>query len=325
MPDDIKDIKSVSDITSDVDSVLNDGDNKVVNDKDKLNDTNDTKINMLEKVKNLIKGKKDALATNDSSDQNNNDNQDDAAANPDGDKDVPEAFIDAATTAGWSEQEIADFASDYTNDELLGHIEYITKSSEKPAKEQDDSQNKDDKDGENKDGTKDGSDKDDKDVLIEELRDRITKLESANEKSSEKEQADDLVKKATRATDVLDKLSETFPVFGVFEKGKPNSLPRFPDGTIIPNSPANKARNQVWQLASTLESAGEDFEVALSIAINAFKGANLEKTVKRNLISSLKRSEKKLSAKHSSHDPVHKAKSGADVVRQVMNKYGNNK
>ncbi len=321
MDKDTNDIKTVSELTNEVDDVLHnkDGDDK----KEKYTETNETKTTLLDKIKTMIKTKKEASAKAD--DTSDDDTTDDKGSDKQGDN-VPEAFVVAATEAGWSEQQIADFASDYTDEELLEHVQYIKESSETPAKEQDSSQEKDDKDEEKKDDNKDGDTKDgEKDLIIKELRDRITKLEDANEKNSEKEQSDILIKRATKATEILDKLSETFPIFGVFEKGKPNSLPRFPNGDIIPNSPQNKARNQVWHLAEKLTNAGEDFEVALSVAINAFKGANLEKSVKRNLIKSLKRSEKKLSAKHSSHDAVHKAKSGADVVKQVMDKYGNNK
>jgi len=128
---------------------------------------------------------------------------------------------------------------------------------------------------------------------------------------------------ASRATKLMDEQSKKFEIFGIYEAGKPNSMPRFPVGRLVPSSPQMKARNEVWGLALDLnEKAGMDFEQALSTSLNAFKGKNLAKDVKRNLIKDLKKSEKKLSAKHSSHEQVKTGLSGPDVIREVGKKHG---
>jgi hypothetical protein len=68
--------------------------------------------------------------------------------------------------------------------------------------------------------------------------------------------------------------------------------------------------------------AGIHFDKALEISVNAFKGKNLAKDVERNLVRDLKANEKRLSAKHTSHESVKTNMTGVDIIRSVGKKHG---
>jgi len=272
--------------------------------QDETKETNETKTGIVDKIKSIIKGNTDNTVDSKGSDS-------------DGD-DIPDEFTEAALKDGWTEEQIKEWASDYTDDELreyakdlapLSGIKGDSDKSEQSSKEGDTQQSikKDDK-------VKDDA----KDEVIAKLTERLDKLEKGQEKNIERDAQEKLASQASRATQVMDELSKEFEVFGTFDK-----LPRFPDGSIVPSSPQCKARNEVWGLVLDLhEKAGMDFEQALSTSLDAFKGKNLVKDVKRNLIKDLKKSEKQLSAKHSSHEQVKTGLSGAEVIREVQKKHG---
>lgn len=279
-------------------------------------EVDDTKVSIVDKIKNIIRRKPD------------NDTTDDADANAGTDDgadegtDVPADFTTAALKAGMTVQQIKDFTSDYTDAELLEQIPYLLaqvsensdESEQLSQKEAGDAQDAEKKDDERKSG-----DTDEKDEKIKLLEERLAKVEKGQETSTAKEAQDRFISMASRATKRMDELSKEFEVFGIYEK-----LPRFPhNNQIIPTSPQAKARNEVWGLACDLTNKAEmDFDVALEVSINAYKGKNLANDVKRNLVKDLKKSEKRLSAKHSAHESVKSDLSGPDVIREVGKKHG---
>lgn len=272
---------------------------------DETKETNETKTDIVDEIKNIIKGNAD----------NDADNKDDGKGNDSEGDDIPDEFTEAALKEGWTKEEIEAWTSDLTDDELreyakdlflLSEIKEGSDKSEQSSKEGD-TIKKDDK-------VKDGA----KDEVIVKLTERLDKLEKGQEKNIERGAQEKRESQALRASQVMDELSKEFEIFGTFDK-----LLRFPDGRIVSNSPQVKARNEVWGLASDLhEKAGMDFEKALSTSLDAFKGKNLAKDVKRNLIKDLKKSEKRLSPKHSSHEQVKTGLSGAEVIREVQKKHG---
>ncbi|GAF79918.1 unnamed protein product, partial [marine sediment metagenome] len=232
-----------------------------------------------------------------------------------------------ALKAGWAEQDIEEWASDYTDDELREYAKDLTSpsedsdKSEQPSKKEGDTQQKVEKkdDDKTKDSEKDSEAKDEE---IRLLKERLDKVEKGQKKSTDRDAEDKFISMASRATKLMDEQSKKFEIFGIYEGGKPTSMPRFPDGRVVPSSPQMKARNEVWGLALSLEKTGMDFDTALSTSLDAFKGRNLAKDVKRNLIKDLKKSEKRLSAKHSSHEQVKTGLSGPDVIKEVQKKHG---
>lgn len=264
-------------------------------------ETNETKTDIVDEIKNIVKGNVD-------------DDADDKGVDSKGD-DIPDEFTEAALKEGWTKEEIEEWTSDLTDDELREYTKDLFPLSE--IKEDSDKSEQSSKEGDII--KKDDKVKDDaKDEVIVKLTERLDKLEKGQEKNIERGVQEKRESQVLRASQVMDELSKEFEIFGTFDK-----LLRFPDGRIVSSSPQCKARNEVWGLASDLhEKAGMDFEKALSTSLDAFKGKNLAKDVKRNLIKDLKKSEKKLSPKHSSHEQVKTGLSGAEVIREVQKKHG---
>lgn len=233
--------------------------------------------------------------------------------NPDPDKtegaEVPESFSTAAIKAGWTEEAIDGFCDGYSNEELLEMIPLLT--TENSVETEKTSDKTDKSKTEEKNSQDDGR--------LEKALERIAALEESqdvdNEERSKREQAN-LIR---RASQIFDDKSKEFEVFGMTDK-----LPAFPDGRLIPTSPQLKARIEVWDLAASLQKTGMDFEDAMSTSLNAYKGKNLSNDVKRNIIKDLKKNEKKLSGKRTSHESSKNIISGVDVIREVVRRAGRN-
>lgn len=225
---------------------------------------------------------------------------------------VPEDFSKAAAVLGWSETDVQDFAKDYTEAELKEMI---------PALLGEDSEKSETSSGTEKETSKETKVKKEEDSQederIKKLLDRIEALEKAQGESQEERQEQEIVDSARRASRVFDDTSKDFEVFG-----KTDELPKFPDGRLIPTSPQMKARNEVWNLAMQLNGKGMDFDNALSVSLNAYKGKNLSQVVKRNVIKDLKKNEQRLSGKRTSHESQAQITNGADIIRAVARKHG---
>jgi hypothetical protein len=116
---------------------------------------------------------------------------------------------------------------------------------------------------------------------------------------------------------MFDDTSKEFEVFGVTEK-----LPKFPDGRLVPNSPQMKARQEVWDTGIKLYQSGVDFDTAMSISLNAYKGANLGKQIERNVIKDLKNREKKLSGKRVNHEATKVVESTPELIKKLLEERG---
>ena len=222
--------------------------------------------------------------------------------------DVPDDFVKAARSLNWSDEDIVEFAADYDDETLLEMIPSL--NAEEPSDSDDTPQ---DKDVDDKEKDKDSQD----DEQIQKLLERIAALEKAQEKDNEALEQKKIEESVQRASQMFDEAGKEFAVFG-----KTEDLPKFPDGRIVPNSPQMKARNEVWDVATRLQDAGMDFDTAMSVSLNAFKGKNLATEVKRNIIKGLKKNESKLSGKRTTHESSKVPMSGADVIREVARKHG---
>lgn len=159
----------------------------------------------------------------------------------------------------------------------------------------------------------------------EELKQALTRIAALEEKQgiSEKESAEEeQASFVNKASDLFDKVSEEFEVFG-----KTDDLLKFPhNGQIIPTSPQMKARNEVWDIAHQLKEAGMPGDKALEFSLNAYKGAHLAIETKRNVIKDLKTREQKLGGKRVSHEVVDgnhgKELSGPEVIAEVARRHG---
>lgn len=290
-----------------------DNSQKDVSPLSKQSETSEKKTTIFDTIKNIIRRKPD----DGTADADDSDGGDGIVGNASVGENIPAQFTEAAVNAGMSPEQIAEFASDYTDAELLEQIptlkaqvsENSDESEQLSKKEAGDTKNKDD----------DGAMDDAKDEEIKLLKERLDKVEKGQLQNSEKEVQNQFVSRATAANKRMDELSKEFEIFGTYK-----ALPRFPhNNAIIPTSPQAKARNEVWYLAEDLHiKAGMDFNMALDISLDAFKGKHLTADVKRNLVKDLKRNEKQLSPKRSSHEAMKNDLSGPDVIREVGKKHG---
>ena len=282
---------------------------------DSQKETSEKKPSIFDTIKNIIRRKPDDGTADDSDSGDGTDGGASAGEN------IPTQFTEAAIAAGMNAEQIAEFASDYTDAELLEQIPTLKAQVSENSDESEQLSKKETGDTQKDTGDKDDSKSTDdaKDEEIKLLKERLDKVEKGQLQNSEKEVQNQFVSRATAANKRMDELSKEFEIFGTYK-----TLPRFPhNNAIIPTSPEAKARNEVWGLAEDLHiKAGMDFNTALDISLDAFKGKHLATDVKRNLVKDLKRNEKQLSAKRSSHEAVKTALSGPDLIREVGKKHG---
>lgn len=227
--------------------------------------------------------------------------------------DIPDEFVQAARRMNWSDEETIAYADQYTDAELLEKIPSIL--------------------GEAAVKTDDTSDKVDvipetKDVKVEDSQDdegpnqalinRLAEIEKKLQIDEEVRKKEELARFDQRASELFDRTSDEFEIFG-----KTDNLPKFPDGRIDPTSPQMKARLEVWGRADQLRAGGMDSDEALSLSLNAYIGSNLKTEAKRSVIKGLKKQEKILRGKSSSHEVADLSNlSGADVIAEVKRRHG---
>ena len=301
-----KDLKADADETVDADA----DDNKT---DDSQKEVSKKKPSIFDTIKNIIRRKPDD-GTADADDSDGGSDTDDSTSEG---KDIPAQFTEAAIAAGMNAEQISEHASDYTDAQLLEQIPDLKPQVSENSDESEQLSKKETGDTENKDGEKATDDAKDEEIKL--LKERLDKVEKGQLQNSEQEVQNQFISRATAANKRMDELSKEFEIFGTYK-----TLPRFPHNqAIIPSSPQAKARNEVWGLAEDLHmKAGMDFDMALNISLDAFKGKHLSADVKRNLVKDLKRNEKQLSAKRSSHEAVKTDLSGPELIREIGKKHG---
>ena len=279
---------------------------------DSQKETSEKKVSIFDTIKNIIRRKPDD-GTADADDLDGGGTDGSASEG----KDIPAQFTEAAIAAGMSAEQISEHASDYTDAQLLEQIPDLKPQVSENSDESEPLSKKEAGDTKNKDDSKSTDDAKDEEIKL--LKERLDKVEKGQLQNSEKEVQNQFISRATAANKRMDELSKEFEIFGTYK-----TLPRFPHNqTIIPSSPQAKARNEVWGLAEDLHiKAGMDFNTALDISLDAFKGKHLGADVKRNLVKDLKRNEKQLSAKRSSHEAVKTDLSGPELIREIGKKHG---
>ncbi len=201
---------------------------------------------------------------------------------------IPDAFVNAARETGWDDKQIAEFASDYSDEELVEMIPFLAVEEEgieevevgdvEPEQEETPTE---------------------KTEREQELEARIAELEKKLQIDEQSAQVRQVKEQIAKIDKVFDKLGEEMEVFG-----KTSDLPRFPEGTpkagqYIPSHPAVKARQQVWSDAVRFHKLGDSWDDAIDSAVALYKGRHLEAQIQNKLVRQLKRSEKRLSARRS--------------------------
>ena len=234
---------------------------------------------------------------------------------------IPDEFTDAMRAKGYSDEDTSKFASSgnsgepFTDEQLKEMIPSLlgedSAKADKPS----------DKAGEEtKPETKlEGSENSQEDDKLKPLLDRIAALETERDGRTEKSKEEEHASFNNRASELFDKISEEFEVFG-----KTDELPTFPhNGQVIPTSPQMKARLEVYGKALQLKEAGMPGDEALEFSLNAYKGANLTVETKRNVIKGLKKREQTLGGKRVSHETTGTGNlTGPQVLQAIARKHG---
>lgn len=311
---------AVNDTTNDV---VDSGSNDVV-------DSNDTSVDNLEQTTdtNQEPESKESFIKRWFGKKGVTDNSSDPEQNTTMEEDISESFTEVALKAGWSEDDIVEFAGKYSNKELDEMIPLILAEDEDNEPE----------DIEDVDPTKTEFDLGDIDEKLKPYVDQIAKALEAKyqekigaieESLKDAEQERSLKKVSefqTTADSFFDKLAENYPVFG-----KTEELLRYPAGDpragdIIPHGPAYEARQKVWETAKVFQQMGTPWDKALDEAAAWYRGKNLEKDVRSKVVKELKKNEKRLSPKRSEHTVLKEFSNPSDertaVIEQLKQQIG---
>lgn len=246
---------------------------------------------------------------------------------------ISDDFTDAARLAGWSDNQVIEFAENYTNDELESMIDSLGKPKKKEDLSKEEQQATD---ALNIDDATWNELKESNPTLVEKilqpliaenknLKQNMNGLKQSLGAVQKSEAIKQAVEREDVANDVFDKVSEKFPVFG-----KTEELARFPDGRIVPQGAAFKARNEVWQVATQLlknsNEKGYTFRNALKDGMDLYKGRHLEDVVRQDVVKDISKKAEILTPKKSRKNVVKTYESEderkADIVRKAAEDAG---
>lgn len=262
----------------------------------------DTREGILDYIKGAFKGKQEETVTE----------EQDVEETPVRETEIPSEFLEAAKADGWTDEDVAEFAAKYTDEELrellpslLEEEEEIEDIAEEPA--------------EQKEVEKD----EDLEKLVSSLEDKV--LEKLMSKLGQKfESLEDFqAEQASRqkvndfetANKILDEASKDFPVFGEFEK-----MPRFTAGTrkgvLVPTSQEFKARSEVYDEAIYRLQSGRSnsLQDAMDDALAWYRGKHGQKEVERKVVRNLKKQEQKLSGARTGKETKKEYESTRDEI-----------
>lgn len=233
--------------------------------KDEVVDETKTRKSAIDWIKKKMSGKKEEVETEGT--------------------DIPDEFSNAATEAGWSDDEVREFAEKYPNEELKDMIPYLKEEKTETKKE-----TKDEKVEEKKVD----------DDIVARLEKRLAALEEGKAETDKKTKSSRETDIVTRVNQIFDDKSKEFDkVFGLTK-----DLPKFPAGAkkgqYIPTDSKMKVRGEVYSNARIfMATRGLGIDAAMAEALWLYKGKHLEKDVERKFIKDLKDKESELSGKRS--------------------------
>lgn len=273
---------------------------------------------------------KSSLKSVDNTDNEQEEESEEEENQNESEEEIDSDFIDAAREAGWKDDEIQEFSSNYSNQELVDMIPHLL------IKEETEDEIVNSSSTINEETNKESNEKtsinldDIEDEKIKEIIERMEKrnqdLENRiNASDKERQELDEekyqqtLINNCVKANDIFDEIdSEVF--------GKTDQLPRFPNGGLVPTSPQFKAREEVFGKAHQFhEKLDMPWENAVRDAIKLLNG-NSEKEAGRKLVRQLKEQSKNLSPKRTKKSVEKQYRDEdeekADVVRQIAREAG---
>jgi len=233
-------------------------------------------------------------------------------------EDIDTDFSEAALKAGWTEQDIIQFAGKYDNKQLKSLIPFLA------AKEEEEKEELEEKKVEDKEVKEDNDLKTIEDKVRKSVeaiyQEKLAEIEKKLNTYEQEKSVKEAQRFQTTADGFFDRAAKDFPVFG-----KTEELPKFPAGTtnagqVVPAGEAFEARNKVWQVAKAFYQMGSDWETSLQEALDWYKGKSMEKDIHSKVLKDLKRQEKRLSPKRSTHTETKKyADAGEEKLATIAN------
>lgn len=235
--------------------------------------------------------------------------------------DIPDEFTNACLKAGWTEEEIREFAAELDDKVLIDLIPEILDEELDEQELAEGQATQEEKPKPPATTTKTKPENEELASLKKELEAIKEELGEARKIKAAREQ-DAMLDTANHA---FDEAGEEFEIFG-----KTKELLTYPagpkKGQYVPTSPAMIARNEVWNKALPFVQSGVPVREAMDIALTWYKGKHLEKDIHRNVIKDLKKHETKLSAKRTGKETVkvyeNEDERKADVVREAARRAG---
>lgn len=238
-------------------------------------------------------------------------------------EDIPDDFSKAANAAGWTDEQVIEYAKNKTDAELLELVPHLVPIEDKTVEP------------EVKPEAKVEPPKEDKEVdsLIEKLLPKlqeklgIDKTEATKlitELKTERENSDFI-----RTMKITDEMMDTFSK-EFSELGLKKDMPVFPAGSskgqLIPTSPQFKARSELYGFAVPFLKEGQSIDEAMTNALYTYKGKHGMVKIERDIIKDLKNHEKRLSGSRTAKE-VKKTYSndreeGIATIRDILSQQG---
>jgi len=97
------------------------------------------------------------------------------------------------------------------------------------------------------------------------------------------------------ANEMFDSAAKVMPSIGETDK-----LPKYPNGGLVQTSPEFQVRDKIYTRAANLTKLGMSFRDAMKDSLQWYRGGVVEQELEGNILSKIKKNEKRLSAKGTS-------------------------
>lgn len=239
---------------------------------------------------------------------------------------VPDYFTEAAKAAGFEDEaEIKKLAGDMDEKQLKEFAAALVSDEEEEVEEEEQEEVEEKVEDVDADKLQAAVAKIQKDLEAK-YSERLNALEEHLKAAEDERTIKEDVSRADEADEFFDRAAKKLPVFG-----KTEELMRFPaghkrEGEVIPFGEAFEARNKVWQAAHMFYESGYSWKDSLTEALDWYKGKNLEKDVRDEVVKDLKKNEKRLSAKRTSAQvrktPQSEEEAKAMIIEEAKRKAG---
>jgi hypothetical protein len=226
---------------------------------------------------------------------------------------VPSEFLEAAKSQGWTDADVTEFASKYTDEELRELLPTLLEEEEEEIDDTVEEQTEEEEVEKDEDLEKLISSIEGKvlDQLMSKLGQKFEVLEDFQAEQTSRQMATQF----ETANQIFDEASKDFPIFGEFEK-----MPRFPagprKGELVPTSPEFKARSEVYDEANYRLQSGRSktIQAAMDDALAWYRGKHGQKETERKVVRNLKKQEQKLSGARTGKETKKEFESSRDEI-----------